>query len=208
MIAPALAAAIGCIPWGNITSVRMLGERLDTPRCDTIRFAMPGGPFIADEAIVYDLGLIAGSHVPVLQGAIGLDIFAGRIVTLELARHRLVLENAASLAARAAHATPVPVRIVRAIDGASLEVFLGVGTPRGLAWMEVDTGNAGPTIFASRAVAPWLGLDAAKTAPKDARRQAVTLHFAPGVSFTGLARVFPAWSRMAILVRRSCRVGI
>jgi hypothetical protein len=28
MISPALAAAIGCVPWGNITALRMLGERL------------------------------------------------------------------------------------------------------------------------------------------------------------------------------------
>jgi hypothetical protein len=191
MITPALAAAIGCVPWGNITALRMLGERLDTPRCDGVQFAMAGGPFKADEAIVYDLGIIAGKDAPALQGAIGLDLFAGRIITIELAQHRLIVENAASLAARIGGATAVPVRIVRAIDGASLEMFLGVSTPRGTAWMEVDTGNAGPTIFVSRAMAPELGLDAAQAAPKDAKRQPVTLTLAPGLALTGLARVFP-----------------
>jgi hypothetical protein len=191
MITPALAAAIGCVPWGNITALRMLGERLDTPRCDNVRFAMPGGPFTAEEAIIYDLGIIAGKDAPALQGAIGLDVFAGRIITIELAQHRLIVENAASLAARVRHATAVPVRIVRASDGASLEVFLGVATPRGTAWMELDTGNAGPTIFVSRAMAPLLGLDDANTAPKDAKRQPATLNFGPGIRFSGLARVFP-----------------
>ena len=194
MITPALATAIGCTPWGNVTAMRMLGERLDTPRCDSVKLTVAGQALMADEAIVYDLVNIAGKDALVLQGALGLDVFAGRVLTIAMARHQVILENAGSLADRigGAHAArPVPVRIVRAIDGASLEVFLGIRTARGTAWMELDTGNAGPTIFVSRAIAPLLDLDAANHPTRDAKPQRVTLALAPGVAFTGVARVFP-----------------
>jgi hypothetical protein len=52
--------------------------------------------------------------------------------------------------------------------------------------MELDSGNAGPTIFVSPQIAPLLGLRA------DTREaQAVNARLAPGLDFVGRARVFP-----------------
>jgi hypothetical protein len=79
----------------------------------------------------------------------------------------------------------VPIRLSRP-EGAGLDVNIGVETPRGRAWMELDSGNAGPTIFVSQAIAPHLGLRADTKEP-----QPVAARIAPGVTFTGRARVFP-----------------
>lgn len=67
MISPALAKEIGCEPWGNITAIRMTGDRLDLKRCDDVRFAVGGRTFVAPSVIVYDLSEIAGRDEPPLD---------------------------------------------------------------------------------------------------------------------------------------------
>lgn len=184
MIGPDLARALACEPWGNITAFRMLGERLDTKRCDNISFGIGAGRYLAPSVIVYDLGEIAGRDAPPLDGAIGLDLFAGRTITIDLRRGRVILETPGSLGRRLRGAVEVPLRLVRG-DAGGLDVNLGVTTPRGLAWMELDTGNAGPTIFASQAMAPLLGLNAGSREPQD-----VTIRLGTAELRTR-ARVFP-----------------
>lgn len=184
MITPALAKALGCEPWGNVTAFRMLGERLDTKRCDGVSFGIGSGRYVAPSVIVYDLSEIAGKDVPPLAGAVGLDLFAGRTITIDLVRRRVILETPASVARRQRNAVEVPLRLVRG-DAGGLDVNLGVTTPRGLAWMELDTGNAGPTIFASQAMAPLLGLNASTREPQD-----VTVRLGTAELKTR-ARVFP-----------------
>jgi hypothetical protein len=166
MISPQLARALGCEPWGNITAFRMFGDRLDTKRCDGVSFGIGSGRYVAPSVIVYDLGEIAGKEVPPLDGAVGLDLFAGRTITIDLVRRCVILETPASVRRKLRDAVKVPLRLVRG-DAGGLDFNLGVTTPRGLAWMELDTGNAGPTIFASQAIAPLLGLNAASREPQD-----------------------------------------
>ena len=184
MISPALAHDLQCEPWGNITAFRMLGERLDVKRCDAVAFAIGASRYVAPSTIVYDLAEIAGEDAPPLDGAIGLDLFAGRTITLQLAERRVIVETAASVQARLRDATEVPMRLSRP-DGLALDVNLGVTTPRGLAWMELDTGNAGPTIFVSPSMAPLLHLSATTREPQDVT---ITLGDA---SVRTRARVFP-----------------
>lgn len=184
MISPALAKDIGCEPWGNITAIRMTGDRLDLKRCDDVHFAIGGRPFVAPSVIVYDLSEIAGSDEPPLDGAVGLDLFAGQTITIDLRGRRLIVETPSSLKRRISTATPVPLKFVMG-DGGGLDVNLGVTTPRGLAWMELDTGNAGPTIFISEWIAPLFGLNPATREPQD-----VTIRLGAAELKTR-ARVFP-----------------
>ena len=166
MIDPRLAHDVGCEPWGNITGFRMTGDRIDTKRCDEVSFALAGRRYLAPSVIVYDLSTISGAEVPPLDGAIGLDLFAGRTITLDLPRSRVVVETPSSLKKRLLGAVQVPLRLVRG-DAGGLDVNLGVTTARGFAWMELDTGNAGPTIFVSQAMAPLFGLNPATREPQD-----------------------------------------
>lgn len=184
MIDPRLARDLGCEPWGNISGFRMTGDRIDTKRCDGLSFAIGRSRYSAASVMVYDLGEIAGKDAPPLDGSIGLDLFAGRTITLDLPHRRVVLETPSSLQARLRGATEVPLRLVTS-DAGGLDVNLGVTTPRGLAWMELDTGNAGPTIFVSQAMAPLFGLDPATREPQD-----VTIRLGTHALKTR-ARVFP-----------------
>src|SRR5436853_431318 len=79
---PAFAAKIGCKPWGRVTGFRMSGERLDNAHCDQVAFALAGQNFIAPVVITVDIMSFLGPDVPPVDGAIGLDLFAGRVITI------------------------------------------------------------------------------------------------------------------------------
>lgn len=185
MISPGVARDIGCQPWGNITGFRMTGERLDVPRCDKVEFDFSGTRYVAPTTMVFDLGKVDPDTAK-LDGAVGLDLFVGKIITIQFATRKVIIETAQSAATRVRQGIEVPVRLSRPSEGAALDVNIGVETSRGRAWMELDSGNAGPTIFVSPQIAPLLGLRADTLEP-----QAVTAKFAPGVIFVGKARVFP-----------------
>lgn len=163
----------------------MLGERFDAPRCDDVKFDIASSVFKVPNTIVYDLAKISGADAPSIDGAIGLDMFAGRTITLEMSSKRLIIETEKSVKQRAKAGIEVPLRISRS-EGGALDVNLGVRTNRGLLWMELDSANAGPTVFVAPAVAALLNLDAKTRQP-----QAVKLDFGSGVTFEGKARVFP-----------------
>lgn len=185
MISPQVAADLGCEPWGNIVGFRMLGERFDAPRCDAVKFDIASSTFKVPNTIVYDLAKISGADAPPIDGAIGLDMFAGRTITLEMFSKRLIIETDKSAERRMKAGIEVPLRISRS-EGGALDVNLGVRTDRGLLWMELDSANAGPTVFVAPAVAALLNLDAKTRQP-----QAVKLDFGSGLTFEGKARVFP-----------------
>ena len=189
MISPKVASNAGCTPWANITGFRMTGERLDSPRCDGQEFRIEGAVFKAPSIGVFDIMALMGKGAPQLDGSVGLDIFAGKTITLDPVHHQIIVESAASLAERTAHATEVPVRLVRDAEGLAISVDMGVHTSSGTAWMELDTGNGGPTVFVSREVAPTLSLDPQKIFPDIKDPQPVAFDVAKDISFKGNARV-------------------
>ena len=101
MISPQVAADLGCEPWGNIVGFRMLGERVDAPRCDDVKFNLSNFVFQVPNTIVYDLAKISGADAPPIDGAIGLDMFAGHTITLEMSSKRLIIETEKSAKRRA-----------------------------------------------------------------------------------------------------------
>jgi len=169
IVTPAFARQIGCEPWGRISGFRMTGERLDSPRCDGIAFEVAGVTLTAPVAAVVDLMSLLPAGAAPLDGIIALDVFAGRAVTLDVARNRLWLESPGSLTARTSGMRAVDaVRIAREVQGAAVSVNVPVTTPRGTAWFELDSGNGG-TILVGKHIAALLGLDDKATAPQPAR---------------------------------------
>jgi hypothetical protein len=157
LISTAMARTIGCTPWGQVTAFRMLGDRIDAPRCDAVPIEIADQGLSAPSVLVFDIMKFFPPNAPALDGSIGLDLFAGRAVTVELSQNELIVESPLSLASRIGHATRVPLRIVRDAQGLSLTADIGVATPDGTAWMELDSGSGGITI--SNVVARLLKLD-------------------------------------------------
>jgi len=182
-LSPDFARAIDCHVWGQLSGFVLTGQRLDMQRCDDIEINIEGQRFPAPIAGVFDIMKFMPGATPKLDGAIGLDTFAGRAVTLSLARQTLTLESPASLRLKQQHGKEIRIRLVREVEGLALAVVVGVVTPQGIAWMELDSGNGGANVIA-RHIAPLLNLKTGIREPQPARFMLVG-----GIPVNGEARV-------------------
>ena len=160
-VTPDFAEAIGRKPWGKIVGFRMTGQRMDLARCDDVMLEIAGMRAHLPIVGMVDLMSLLPPGASKLDGMIGLDAFAKKSITIDLANKRIVIETPKSLASRIKGATEEPVRVVRDAEGLSFTLDAAVKTANGTAWMELDTGNDGDIV-----VADWLadefGLDPTK----------------------------------------------
>lgn len=140
----------------------MTGERLDMPKCDHVLFVAGGIDFLRKTVGVLDLSKLLPSNAPHLDGSVGLDMFAGSKITFNQSERVLIVESQRSFSERVRRAHEVPMMIVRDAGGFALTVKIGVPTSRGLAWMELDSGNEGPVAIAAH-IAPLLKVDSEGT---------------------------------------------
>jgi Aspartyl protease len=180
-ISPELAQKINCHPWGQISGFRMSGERLTSQHCDQLRFTLNGHSFSAPAVGILDIMKLLGPDLPRIDGAIGLDLFAGQTITI-VPRKSLIIESKKSLAARIKTAKELPIRLVRDVEGLALCVDVAVSTSAGTAWMELDSGNGGSLVIADH-IAPLLGLKTQISDPVQTR-----FRLADGIEVGGLAR--------------------
>jgi Aspartyl protease len=166
-ISPDFAKKVGCKPWGQVSGFRMSGERLSNPHCDNVVFGLAGGKLYAPAVTTIDVMKFIGPDVPAVDGAIGLDLFAGKVITI-VPRKAIVIETPASLVRRVRGAKALPIRLVRDVEGLALAVDAPVKTPQGLAWMELDTGNGGSNVVANH-IAPLVGLQPDISTPTPAK---------------------------------------
>lgn len=182
-ISPAFAHTVGCKPWGQITGFTLTAQRLDMPRCDELSFDIKNNQFKKQTVGIFDIMKFMPPNVPNVDGSIGLDLFAGKAITLNLARRMLIIENSSSLVARSRQGKEVPIRFVREAGGVSLTVYVAVPTRAGTAWMELDSGNGGANVIGKH-LAALLNLDPAKKEPQPA-----SFTIAGGIPVGGMARV-------------------
>jgi hypothetical protein len=168
ILTPQFAKRIGCEPWGRIVGFHMMGDRIESPQCNDVRFEIGGLSLSAPVAGVIDIMASLPKDAAPLDGLLALDAFAGRAVTLDVSDNVLVVETPTSLAERIRGLSPTVARVGREVMGAALSVFIGAPTAKGMVWFEIDSGNGG-TILVSQAVAPLLGLDPEERRPQGAR---------------------------------------
>lgn len=184
-ISPAFAKQIGCEPWGQLSGFFLTGQRLDMPRCENVAFDVAGRHLAVPTAGVYDIGKFMPPNTPRIDGSIGLDALAGQAVTLSLAGKKLIIESPASLKDRRKAGKEIKIRMVRELEGLALAVVTAVKTSKGLAWMELDSGNGGANVIGKH-LAKMFELDPEKKEPQNGK---VTLE--NGVEVAGPFRVNP-----------------
>jgi len=182
-VSPLFAQTIGCKVWGQLTGFVLTGQRLDMPRCDDLVFDIQGRSLQAPVAGVFDIMKFMPPNVPRLDGSLGLDVFAGRAITLSLADRALTIESRQSLANRIKRGREVSIRLVREVEGAGLAVVVGVMTSQGTAWMEIDSGNGGANVIAKH-IAPLINVKTDTKQPQPAR-----FNLVGGLPVTGDVRV-------------------
>jgi hypothetical protein len=159
ILTPEMAKLTGCAPWGKLVGFRATGERLSLQRCN--HPVIDGADVSLEPPLmgVFAIGSFVGPIGKDISGAIGLDVFDGKVVTLSVANRTLTIESAQHAREIAAAEQEVPIRLVRDVDGTALGADLGVKTPKGMIWLEIDTGNSGPSLI-DPSIAPMLGLRA------------------------------------------------
>ena len=167
LVSPAFAAKIGCKPWGRLSGHRMMGDRLDMPRCDDVSLRLGAQTYRLPVAGVFDIVSLLPKDAAPVDGSIALDAFAGRAITIDFPGMRLIVESAASLRERTAKAQSLPVSLSRELQGRALVASVGIPTRSGTAWMELDSGNGG-TILVAKPYAALLGLDPEEKGPQQA----------------------------------------
>lgn len=182
-VSPEAAAEIGCEPWGRLTGFRMRGDRVDLKRCDNV--AIDAGVMVLrlPTTGIWDFSKILPKDAPPLAGNVGLDAFAGRVITLDIGNRQLVIETAKSLKARIAAAREVPVQFVKEAEGYSTTIAAALDTAKGRIWMHLDSGDDVPITIGSH-VAGAMGLDPQKKGP-----QPLDASLAGGVALRGSAYV-------------------
>ncbi|WP_243382196.1 hypothetical protein [Geothrix alkalitolerans] len=181
LISPGFARKIGRQPWGRLTGHRMMGQRLDTPRCDDLE--VKAGSLILKAPVVgiLDIRALFPKDAAPVDGSLALDLFDGKAITLDFPGGRLIVETPASLEARVGNIRPLPLRLARELQGRALSANVGVPTAKGTVWMELDSGNGG-TILVSKPYATLVGLDPDKEGPQQA-----SFEVGPGLRAVGPA---------------------
>lgn len=164
VVSPRDSAALDCTPGGKSFGVRLTGQVLSGRTCADVTLGV--GPLeVTADAGVMDLAAMLGPRAPAVRGQISLASFRGRLLTVDLAHDRLILETAASLTARVRSMRPVAARLATGGDGGMLDVYVGVRAPGGATlWLEWDSENGASTLLAPYAVAMFGGDSAARTA--------------------------------------------
>ena len=183
LLSPAFAKRIGCKPWGRLSGFRMMGDRLDAPRCDDVDFQLGDQLFHAPVTLVFDIAPLLAKDAAPVAGSIALDLFAGKTITVDIPGRRLIVESPESLQARIAQARELPVLLSREMQGRALAASVGVATSSGTLWFELDTGNGG-TLLVSQPYARLFGLDAAAKGPQQADFAVAAGLRARGTAFT------------------------
>ena len=150
LISPSVAEAISCDPRGRSVGFRMSGERVEWPMCSDLEFRFASESFHDPAVGVWDLMAILPEGLPHLDGLMSLKTFQDRLLTIDLAGRRIVLESEASFQARVNRMNPIQVRIATGSDGGSLTLFVRgrvSGSDEDL-WFLLDSANLADVLLA------------------------------------------------------------
>ncbi len=181
LLMPEFAAKAGLKPWGRLTGYQMMGTRIDSPRLNELKVIIGGKEFRAPVSGTFNLMSLYPKDAAPVDGLIALDIFAGKVITIDFPAKTLTVESPASLRVRTSGAVAVPLQIGREMQGHALTAAAGVPTSLGMLWMELDSGNGG-TILISKPYAALFGLDAKAESP-----QLVSFDLVKGLKVSGAA---------------------
>jgi predicted aspartyl protease len=168
---------IDCKYWGRNTGYNMFGKRGDGPHCDGVQLIAGDVALTPVNIGKIDFGgQFPGDKDP--DGLLSLDAFDGKIITIDQKAATLTIETEQSLKKRIKSMKEYPFRLARECSGRCLGAFLGVNTPDGMTWMNIDTGAGGVSLI-SKEYAPSVGLDPNK------KEQQLNFQLSPDVIIGG-----------------------
>jgi len=166
-----------CKFWGRGTGYNMFGKKGEGPHCDDVQINAGNVALVPVSIGKIDFeGQFPGDKDP--DGLLALDAFDGKVITIDQKAATLTIETDKSLKRRIKSIKEFPFRLARECSGRCLSAFLGVNTPEGTTWMNLDTGAGGVSLIAKE-YAVSVGLDPNK------KEQQIDHHLSPDVTISG-----------------------
>ena len=160
LVTEEFSKGIDCKYWGRSTGYNMFGKKGEGPHCDDVPISAGVVPLTPVNIGKMDFtGMFPGDRAP--DGLLSLDAFDGKAITIDQKAATLTIETDKSLKKRVRSMTEYPFRLARECSGRCLSAFLGVRTPDGMTWLNIDTGAGGVSLI-SKEYAPTFGLDPEK----------------------------------------------
>lgn len=168
---------IDCKFWGRFTGYNMFGKKGGGPYCSDVQLTAGGVALtpVNMGKMSFD-GMFPGDKAP--DGLLSLDSFDGKVITIDQKAATITLETEKSLKTRMRKMKEFPLRVSRECSGRCLSAFLGVKTPDGMTWLNLDTGAGGVSLI-SKEYAPSYGLG-----PEE-RGQSLDFSIAPNIKISG-----------------------
>jgi hypothetical protein len=168
---------IDCKFWGRFTGYNMFGKKGGGPYCSDVQLTAGGVALtpVNMGKMSFD-GMFPGDKAP--DGLLSLDSFDGKVITIDQKAATITLETEKSLKTRIRKMKEFPLRVSRECSGRCLSAFLGVKTPDGMTWLNLDTGAGGVSLI-SKEYAPSYGLG-----PEE-RGQSLDFSIAPNIKISG-----------------------
>jgi hypothetical protein len=158
-LSPQVARRLGKTVYGRATTFRMSGEMLHYQKADSVTLTIGGKRYDHPTLGVWDLMSILPAGLPKIDGVLSLKTFAGRVLSLDLAAGKLVVETEASYRSAVKKMTLVPSRFATGMNGGELTLFLAMRRNHRPYWFLFDSGNLSDLLLSHRTAAEW-GLQA------------------------------------------------
>ena len=177
LVTEEFSKGIDCRFWGRSTGYNMFGKKAEGPHCDDVPISAGNVPLTPVNIGKMDFnGKFPGDRDP--DGLLSLDAFERKAITIDQKAATLTLETDKSLKKRVRSMAEYPFRLARECSGRCLSAFLGVKTPDGMTWLNIDTGAGGVSLI-SKEYAPTFGLDPEK------KEQQLNFKMSPRVTIGG-----------------------
>ena len=154
-ISPAVARRLGKTVYGNATTFRMSGERLHYQLVDSVTLRIGSKAYYHPTMGVWDLMSILPPGLPPIDGVLSLKTFAGRVLSMDLAAGKLVVETEASYRVAVKKMTLLPSRFATGMNGGELTIFLGVRHKNRPYWLLFDSGNLNDLLLSHHSASEW-----------------------------------------------------
>jgi Aspartyl protease len=154
-ISPEVANFLNKSVYGNSTGFRMTGEVINYQKCDSVLLKSNSAKLFHPSIGVWDVSKVLPKELPKVDGVLSLKSFADKIITLDLANDRIILETPISYQRKIKNMSLLNSRFANGHDGNELIILLGILKQRRLYWFLFDSGNLDNLLLSHTTASEW-----------------------------------------------------
>ncbi|MBP4142633.1 clan AA aspartic protease [Flavobacterium sp. P4023] len=154
-ISPEIAKSLHKDIYGSITGFRMSGEIIKAQKANNISLTIGKTNILHQTVSVWDLMSILPKDFARIDGIISLKSFKESILTIDLSKNMIIIENKASAKKRLNGKSPLLTRFANGLEGSELNIFIGIPKANNIYWFLFDSGNSGPLLLSKESAEIW-----------------------------------------------------